>query len=57
MRLPAWLAEPLPLAGVVVLTAAGGGIGWRVHLLPGAGVGAVVGLLTAVALAALIERG
>jgi hypothetical protein len=36
---------------------AGGGIGWRAYLLPGAGVGAAVGLLIAAVLTALIERG
>ncbi|GAB2691540.1 hypothetical protein [Kitasatospora kifunensis] len=57
MRRPPWLAEPPALAGAALLPLAGGGIGWRVHHhLGGAGVGALVGLLAAVALAVLVQR-
>jgi hypothetical protein len=51
-----WFTEPLAVAGIVVLTAAGAGVGWRVRLLPGAGAGALLGLLAAAALTVLIER-
>jgi hypothetical protein len=56
-RFRRWIGEPLSLAGAVLLTAAGAGIGWRVHLLPGAGTGAAIGLLVAVLLAVFVGHG
>ncbi|GAA2842509.1 hypothetical protein GCM10010441_78220 [Kitasatospora paracochleata] len=52
-----WLAEPPALAGAALLPLAGGGIGWRVQDVPGATAGALIGLVAAVALAVLVERG
>ncbi|MFC9324635.1 hypothetical protein [Kitasatospora sp. NPDC057015] len=57
MRGPGWLAEHPAVAGALLLPLAGGWIGWWVQRLPGAGVGVLVGLLVAAALAALVELG
>jgi hypothetical protein len=57
MRRLSWLAEPPALAATVLLPTAGGAVGWRLLHGHGAWMGALSGLLVAVALAAFIERG
>jgi hypothetical protein len=52
----AWLAQPAGPAGALVLTLTGGGIGWRIHHLPGAATGALTGVVITLILAGTVDR-
>ena len=51
-----WLVQPAVFAALLVLAAAGGGIGWRVGGVGAAAIGAGVGLAVAVLLVLTVDR-